>query len=337
MCRPVTLFILSMCLAVAPSARAQDASTEDRIRVLERQLEQQRVMLEQMQAELDHLKLAASTATSTAEIAVAAPPAAVVGVADVAGPSMELSGWVNLDMIYDFDRVAPEYESTLVPTTIPTEPGIYGSDGNFITSIKQSKLSFVSEADTPLGRAKGWLEFDLFGTGSNAGQTSFNLRHAWFEVGRWGAGQTWSTFMDISTWPNVYDWWGPSAMALNRNAMLRYTVPYGDRGTHFAVALEKQNGSFNVGILDQVAPGLVEDIQTKSELPDLVARWRTEQDWGHFQVAGVARQLSYENIAIPEISNSVFGWGINLTGIFQINWVIGRFLYRSAKPFLKLR
>ena len=39
-------------------------------------------------------------------------------------------------------------------------------------------------------------------TGSDAGDTKFNLRHAWVEMGGLGFGQTNSTFMDISIFPN---------------------------------------------------------------------------------------------------------------------------------------
>lgn len=234
--------------------------------------------------------------------------------------TMEISGWASVDLIYDFDRVAPEYEETLVPTTIPTTPGLYGSDGKFIASVKQSKLSFTSKGQTPFGAASAWIEFDLFGTGDNAGQTTFNLRHAWIELGNWGAGQTWSTFMDISTWPNVYDWWGPSAMALNRNVQLRYTFPKGDGDSQFALALEKQNGSFNVGILNELAPDFADNVTTKSELPDFIARWRIEKDWGHFQAAGVYRRLVFETVGTPDNkpSGDESGWGLNLTGIVNV-------------------
>lgn len=327
----IRLMCLVAPLALAANVLAQDSNPEERIQKLEEQLEQQRVLLEQMQRELDHLKSASTAPGAQAVVegdAMVADNAIAESQAEsgtpqadtsTLRPSMEISGFVNLDMIYDFDRVAPEYEATLVPTTIPTEPGLYGSDGKFITSIRQSRMSFVSEADTPLGKAKGWIEFDLFGTGGNAGSTAFNLRHAWFELGRWGAGQTWSTFMDITTWPNVYDWWGPSGMALNRNPMVRYTIPYGEGGSHFAVALEQQNASFNVGIIDQLAPQLAEDLAPKSEVPDLIGRWRTEGDWGHFQAAAVARHLAWETLDSEDNQpkGDTFGWGLNLTGILN--------------------
>ena len=219
-----------------------------------------------------------------------------------------------MDMIYDFDRVAPDYEATLVPTTIPTEEGEFGTDGNFIYSVKQSRLSFNGETETRHGDATSLIEFDLFGTGDDAGRTTFNFRHAWFTVGPWGVGQTWSTFMDISTWPNVVDWWGPSGMALNRNPQLRYTIPMGQ--SSLAFALEQQNASFNAGVFTELTPGLAENAQAKSELPDFIAQYRSVNDWGHVQIAGVARHLTAE-LRETNVDENAFGYGLNLTGIIN--------------------
>ncbi|NRB72597.1 MAG: hypothetical protein HRU51_11850 [Xanthomonadales bacterium] len=329
-------FILPLAIALALPVQAQELDEATRIELLEQQLEQQRAMIEQqqqaleaMQSELSRLKEA------RAEPVLTVPPGEVYGnEADVwvTGvvvegdeepdwrPGLEIAGFVNLDMIYDFDRVAPVWKSTLVPSTIPTTPGEFGGDGEFIFSIKQSQMAFKSYMETPLGDLMGWIEFDLFGTQADAGNTAFNLRHAYFELGNWGAGQTWTTFMDISTWPNVWDWWGPSGMVLNRNPMLRYTLPLDDRGSHFAVALEQQNGSFNAGIFAELDQELVMSLAAKSEVPDLIARWRMERDWGHLQVAGVARHLAFETLGSVDNRprGTDFGWGFNVTGIVNV-------------------
>ncbi len=324
--------IAGFALAILNTGPALASPEDERIRQLENQLQQQQQMLLELQRELERLKAdrAMAPAPSTPESVNEAPVFGNEADAWATGvivenddpafrlQSMEISGFAQLDMIFDFDRVAPDYEATMVPTTIPYTPGEFGDDGNFIFSIKQSRLSFDSRAETRLGDAHALIEFDLFGTGGNAGTTAFNLRHAWFELGRWGAGQTWSNFMDISTWPNVVDWWGPSAMVLNRNPQLRYTLPLGD--DTLALALEQQNGSFNVGRLKAVAPGLQDVVVAKTEAPDLTARYRAERDWGHVQVAGVVRHLALESRTtdVTEADTaSEFGWGVHLSGILN--------------------
>ena len=61
------------------------------------------------------------------------------------------------------------------------------------------------------------FEFELFGTGVDEGQTTFRLRHAYGELGGFGAGQTWSPFMDPDVFPNSLEYWGPTGMVFFRN------------------------------------------------------------------------------------------------------------------------
>jgi len=51
--------------------------------------------------------------------------------------------------------------------------------------------------------------------------------------------------------------------------------------------------------------------------PDLVGRYNMKGDWGTFTVAGMVRQLRYENNAAA-IKDSATGWGISLSGKFKI-------------------
>jgi type II secretory pathway pseudopilin PulG len=147
--------ILGLLLGTIAPAWAQNPDSDERIQALERQLAAQRAMiaeqqaaLESMQSELNQLKSERTTAPDDDSDHVSLSDEDT-GAAVEENSALTISGFVNLDMIYDFDRVAPEYEATLVPTTIPTVPGQYGTDGNFIVSIKQSRLAFLSEMDTP--------------------------------------------------------------------------------------------------------------------------------------------------------------------------------------------
>ena len=55
--------------------------------------------------------------------------------------------------------------------------------------VRQSRLGVRSSTPTDLGDLKTIFEFELFGTGVDSGQTTFRLRHAWGELGAFGAGQ----------------------------------------------------------------------------------------------------------------------------------------------------
>ncbi|MBL8226246.1 MAG: hypothetical protein JNM50_13055 [Chromatiales bacterium] len=135
--------------------------------------------------------------------------------------SFEIYGFAQLDYIQDFGRVDPDWDDTLRPSRIPTDDGIFGDDGQASFSVKQSRFGVKAEVPTDRGPIKTKFEFDMFGVGGDAGQTTIRLRHAYGEWGQFLAGQTHSLFMDIDIFPNVIDYWGPAGMVFLRNPQIR--------------------------------------------------------------------------------------------------------------------
>ena len=127
-----------------------------------------------------------------------------------AGPRLEMYGFV-MDAIHDFQRMDPDWDDAFRPSKIPTE-GQFGGDGQSSVSVKVPPASKARcrpvKATSPLTS----FDFDLFGTGDNAGQTTFRLQNAYGEWGSLLAGQTDSLFMDIDVFPNTIDYWGPPGM-----------------------------------------------------------------------------------------------------------------------------
>jgi hypothetical protein len=67
---------------------------------------------------------------------------------------------------------------------------------------------------------------------SHRGQATFRLRHGYGEVGKFGAGQRWSPFMDIDVFPNSLAYWGPTGMVFFRNVQVRWMPIQGDARRH---------------------------------------------------------------------------------------------------------
>lgn len=225
---------------------------------------------------------------------------------DAAQPRVELYGFIQLDYIQDFQRVDPAWEATLVPSRIPTTPNQYGSDGQAIFSVRQTR--FGASAALPADDdARGVLEFDFFGVGADAGKVTPRLRHAY---GQWRAllaGQTWSVFMDSDMFPNYNDYWGPPGWVSRRTPQLRISPM---RGAHeVAIALERPSTALD-GSLSEEFRGL-------QPLPDLTAHYRWTGPWGHLQLAGLARKLGYEPLADPNASphGSELGAGFHLSSL----------------------
>jgi hypothetical protein len=226
-------------------------------------------------------------------------------------PSFEVYGFAQVDYVQDFNRVDPAWDATLRPSKIPTQDGQFGSDGQSIISVRQSRFGVQASNEVGGKTLYAKFEFDLYGVGGDAGQTTFRLRHAY---GSWGpilAGQTNSVFMDGDVFPNTIDYWGPNGMVFLRNPQLRYT--YKAESWSWAVAIEKPGNDIDPGNIRQVAPELGNSIHPSQKIPDLTTQVRYNGDWGHIQLAGILRKVAYDTTGTPhnEPKNSKLGWGIN--------------------------
>lgn len=115
--------------------------------------------------------------------------------------------------------------------------------------------------------------------------------------------------MDIDVFPNTVEYWGPPGMAFFRNVQLRYMPIQGD--TRLTIALERPGASADPGAAsDRVEVG---GLKPLFPLPDLSAEYRKAISKGYVEVAGIVRQIKWQdtdNIA-PDLSGNVTGWGIH--------------------------
>ena len=232
------------------------------------------------------------------------------------GRSFEIYGFVQADYIQDMGgRLDPNWDDAFRPSKIGID-GQYGDDGQSSISVKQSRFGVKGTMPTTdASKAIDFkFEFDLFGTGADAGQTTFRLRHMYAEWGPLLAGQTNSLFMDGDVFPNTIDYWGPAGMVFYRNVQIRWT-PFRSEHSHFAIAIERPGNDVDSGNVRLIEGFEDAQIQNNEELPDLTAQWRLGGDWGHFQAAGILRKVGYEFRQLPGdkwSSNSETGWGVNL-------------------------
>jgi hypothetical protein len=226
--------------------------------------------------------------------------------------NFEVYGFAQLDYIQDFNRVNPAWDATLRPSRIPTTPGQFGSDGQSILSVRQSRFGVQAEQDIGGRPLFVKFEFDLFGTGVDEGQTTFRLRHAY---GTWGPflfGQTNSNFMDPDIFPAVIDYWGPTGMVFIRTPQIRYTYKSGPH--EVAVAIEHVTNDVDPGNLREIDPNLGA-VQGDEKMPDFTAHYRYAGDWGHVQVAGILRRVGFDTPGVTdnEPKGAELGWGVNVT------------------------
>ncbi len=230
-------------------------------------------------------------------------------------------GFVRLDGIYDFRPIGST--DSFVTSTIPVPQG---RGQNAVLTPRYTRFGFDTE--TPI-KSLDWdlktrIEMDFFNGNTSGAFGSFpiRLRFAWADFGPFLIGQAASLFMDYDVFPNVVDYEGPGGMVLMRQPIIAIHCPIGDK-VKVSIGIEQpysdiqwfQNGAWIVnpgsGII--TTPGVARNVQ---DVPDLTANVRYGGDYGHMQVAGIVRKLTFQPGTGTSALDDV-GYGINLTGSFH--------------------
>lgn len=275
------------------------------------------------------------TVGATAAGAQQAPPSGAAGAGDGhaqaaqdAKSSLEIYGFVMLDFGHDFKQIDPDWFDTLRVTRLPKVADEYGRDHRMFASVRQTRFGTRTSTPTPLGDFKTLFEFNMFGSGVDEGQTTIRLRHAWGELGAIGAGQTWSVFTDVDTFPKTLEFYGPTGLAWFRNPQVRWTPITGEHTV--IVAVEKPGGSADDGVYAERIE--LENVQARFPLPDFTAAYKYTQAWGYVRAAGLVRYLKWDDLLADQfdLSGDATGWGINLSSnvkagkdLLRLDFVIG--------------
>jgi hypothetical protein len=237
---------------------------------------------------------------------------------DTKQKSLEIYGFVMTDAGYNFGQTQADWFDVLRTSKLPSYDNEFGTDGNAYFSVRQTRFGIKSSNHTALGELKTIFEFELFGTGVDAGQTTFRLRHAYGELGKFGVGQYWSPFMDIDVFPNTLEYWGPPGMVFFRNIQVRYMPIQGD--TRLTFALERPGASADQGAYaDRIE---LDNVKARFQLPDFSAEFHVGKKWGYVELAGIVRKIAWEDqnaSPVYDISDSKTGWGLNLSTNININ------------------
>jgi len=183
-------------------------------------------------------------------------------------------------------------------------------DDSVDTDFTAQATRFFFDTMTPseLGDIKTHLEMDFLGSpgGNERVSNSYNprLRTAWVQLGRWRAGQDWSTFQNTSAIPESASFLvGSDGMIFIRQPLVRYT----NGGFQFALenpetTVTPFGGGGRIATDDGAAP-------------DVVARYNVKGDFGNIAFAAIGRNLSYE---APGVDASTLGYGVSVQGRFNL-------------------
>ncbi len=223
--------------------------------------------------------------------------------------TLRIGGYVDFDLHGTaFDDGAVAASSPLrdfyVPGAVPV-----GGDRTTAADMTAQATRFSATATRGFGdeRAVAYLEADYMvsAQGNERVSSSFaqRLRRAYVDYRGWRIGQEWTTFQDLTVIPESASFLVLSeGMVFNRQAMIRYT-----RGPWQFAA---ENGNATITATD--GSRLEAD---SNVLPDLVARYNMDGDFGHASISGIARQLRSEN---GTADDEIYGFGLALQGRLKV-------------------
>lgn len=239
----ITLALLA--LGIGLGGNVQAATDAERIAQLEAQM---KALMEQLAA------LKASTTSANQEVAdlkdqVAAQGKEAVVAGDIPGSfrvpgtetSVRLYGVGELNMVHEMkgDGGKNDY-ATFMPYMPLRGSADAKRSGETYLHARTSRIGIEAATPTQYGLLMAKVEGDFNNdprTGNSAVYGSlaniytqqatnsydFRLRHAYFQLGSWLVGQTWSTFMDIDNTPETVDFNGPIGSTFVRQPQIRYT------------------------------------------------------------------------------------------------------------------
>jgi hypothetical protein len=318
---PVVLLTILLC-TIGPQAQSQGSPTPD-VQQMEKRMEQLETEILELKKQMSAAAAQpAKPATAESEAAVSIPVLSVATPSGQAGeppekaPSrstVDFYGFVMTDAGNNFGTINPNWTDTMRPTQLNSYQGQFAPNGSVFFSVRQTRFGVKTLTPTALGDLKTIFEFELFGTGVDAGQTTFRLRHAYGELGHFGVGQTWSAFMDIDVFPNSLEYWGPNGMVFFRNLQARWIPVQGD--SNVVIALERPGASGDGGIYANRIE--LQSISPQFKWPDLTGHARLARSWGYLQVGAIVRKIAWVDNAGSSspynFSGSAIGWGVNVS------------------------
>ncbi|HSB27982.1 MAG TPA: DcaP family trimeric outer membrane transporter, partial [Pyrinomonadaceae bacterium] len=309
------LFVQSRSTLAQTQEPAKQPSPSE-VEQLKQRLQQLEQTVLQLKGQLNAIE-EAKTKTATPEVIeatyseTAAAPSSAKPEDKKGESTFQIYGFAMLDAGYQFKQNHPDWFDVIRPSKLPAFKDEFAPNGKTYFGVRQSRLGVKSTTPTKYGELKTQFEFELFGTGVDAGQTTFRLRHAYGELGQFGAGQTWSPFMDIDVFPNSLEYWGPNGMVFFRNVQFRW-MPLKGRNS-VTLAIERPGASGDQGrFADRIE---LQGIKTKFDMPDFSGNVRFTRDWGYFQVAGMLRRIKWIDTINDnfDLDGTELGAGINLT------------------------
>jgi hypothetical protein len=270
---------------------------------------------------LSNLRAIALLSAALALPAVGAAQEAKPGEFKIPGTNttLKLNGFVELDVVYDFDGADEDIRGDDWATFVefqPLDEGEFNKERLYVTA-RTSRVGLTTTTPTDHGNLVVRVEGDFnspsafnYSTEATTNGTNFRIRHAYGEYAGFLVGQTWANFMDLGSLPDTVDFNPHGAFALTRSPGVRYTANFG--GPTLAIALENpQSIVGNTEVSQSFTIGREFD-----RFPDVSANFTMPFALGHLNLRGVA--FEYQGRTAAGVEDETWGWGVGASGSVKL-------------------
>lgn len=241
----------------------------------------------------------------------------------VKGTNVKLYGFIKANFSathYDSGIVQqnPAAPSLIKDFYLPQQIPVGGgrSSNDFSAEAKQTRLGLTTETAVGKHVLKGLVEFDFqTSQGTQGSQRTTNgynlaLRRGYVQFDNLLVGQEWSNFQYVAALPESTDFVGPTeGTVFVRQPQVRYTQPLGNQ---LSLSVSAENAA--TASITPTSAALVENDADK--IPDFTARLAYSSKFGELSLAGLVRQLSYDNglAGTANLNATATGWGVSVAG-----------------------
>jgi hypothetical protein len=229
--------------------------------------------------------------------------------------SVTLGGYVKFDAIFSNPSagVASSGDQELEAGSIPVGADAKANERDQIKlHARQSRFFASTSTPTSWGDLTTYVEGDFFGAAGNESVSNSNglrIRHAYGTLGGLLAGQTWTTFSDVATYPETLDFGGPVGVIFARQAQVRWTQAFS--GGQWSVAFENPE---TVASLPNGTQFRADD----DRLADIAGNIKFNTSFGKYSFAAIVRQLRVDSAASPASREQKLGTAVGVNGVVPL-------------------
>jgi outer membrane DcaP-like protein len=226
-------------------------------------------------------------------------------------PNLSIGGRVKLDTIYNFDSVGGVRTSKSDLAFSPGSIPISNNGKNELNAnLRESRL--WATLNLPIGEQKlsTYVEFDFFNSRrDNLGRSHVGndprMRHLYLAFKNFTMGKTYTTFVNLSSYPEINDSNGPVGVLNIRQELIRYNKNF-SWGNLF-LAIEKPESTFTstTGNSFQV---------NDDQIPDFIGKLEFSKAWGNWSLSTMIREINADNKMMTGINDTEWGGAISAAG-----------------------